>query len=136
MAAGQARAVAAGGADGLGNIASVLSALLPVVSTDSKNQELNEAKLRRIKDELPPYVGNILLFDADGHTIGTSGEVSARRIFVGGRDFFQSAMGGARMAIGSPVRGRTTDNWFVTIARPITGKDGRVTGVLALGIQL
>ena len=132
----EARYVAAIVDDELGNLVSVLSALLPVVSTDSQNQELNDDKLRRIKDELPPYVGNILLFDADGQTIGTSGEVSAARIFVGDRDFFQSSMGGARLAIGPPVRGRTTGNWFVTIARPITGNDGSVTAVLALGIQL
>ena len=84
----EARYVAAIVDDELGNLVSVLSALLPVVSTDFQYQELNDAKLRRIKDELPPYVGNILLFDADGHTIGTSEEVSAARIFVGDRDFF------------------------------------------------
>src|ERR1700704_1567979 len=96
----------------------------------------NHRNAARLPSESCPRSVGFRIFDADGHTIGTSGEVSGPRIFVGDRDFFQSSMGGARLAIGPPVRGRTTGNWFVTIARPITGNDGSVTAVLALGIQL
>jgi PAS domain S-box-containing protein len=122
----------------LNSLAVFLSGLSRALSTDPADASANDAKLRRVKAEWPSHLGkvsNVLLFEPDGRNIGTSMEGEVSRIEVGDRDFFKSVLAGAPIAIGEPVKGRTTGRWVFTLARPIHDDDGKVRAVLVTGID-
>src|SRR5262249_6056834 len=94
----------------------------------------NDALLRRIKAELPDFVGNIVLFSLDGSNIGTSS--TQGRFNAGDRRYFQQALAGQRLAIGQGVIARALREWAVMVARPIEDQAGRVRAVIAIGTLL
>jgi diguanylate cyclase (GGDEF)-like protein/PAS domain S-box-containing protein len=133
----EARLVADQVDDELGNLESLLAGLSQAVSTNPEDVIANDAVLRRVKPELPGYVSNILLSTLDGSNIGTSFEVAEDgRSYVGDRDFFLEALTGKRLAVGEPVRGRTTGKWVASVARRVEDRSGRLAAVMTVGIQL
>src|SRR5882757_701542 len=61
-ASDEARLLAAQVDDHIGNLENLLTGLTGAVSTDPNEVAANDALLRRVKAELPSYVGNISLF--------------------------------------------------------------------------
>ena len=135
-ALGEARLLAAQVDNQLGNLQNLLAGLSPAVSTNPADAEANDAVLRKVKEELPSYVSNLLLSSVNGRNIGTSGGSAGGRSYVGDRDFFRSILSGERLAIGEPIHGRSTGKWVTTIARPVTDESGELRAVLSAGILL
>jgi diguanylate cyclase (GGDEF)-like protein/PAS domain S-box-containing protein len=133
----EARLLAAQVDDEIGNLETLMAGLSRAMSNSSESIHENDEILRQVKAELPAYVSNILLVSLDGNNIGTSFEAADDgRSYVGDRDFFQNALGGQRMAIGEPIRGRTTGKWVITLARPVEDRAGKLTAIMGVGIQL
>src|SRR6266850_731800 len=126
----EARLLAVQVDDEIGNLETLLAGLSRAVSSNPDHTTTNDEILRQVKAELPGYVSNILLATPDGNNVGTSFEVAEEgRVNNADRDYFQQALGGQRLAIGEPVRGRTTGKWVITLARPVTDLMGKLTAV-------
>jgi hypothetical protein len=97
--------------------------------------DANNALLRQVKEELPDYISNILLFAPDGSNIGISWN-SDRRFYAGDRAYFQQVIAGQRLAIGDVIRTKLTGEWVVTLASPVKDQNGRLRGVIAIGTKL
>src|SRR5215831_11623150 len=89
-ATNEARLLAAQVDDHIGNLQNLLTGLRPAVSPDPADVAKNDALLRRIKAELPDFVGNIVLFSLDGSNIGTSSTLG--RFNAGDRRYFRQAL--------------------------------------------
>jgi diguanylate cyclase (GGDEF)-like protein/PAS domain S-box-containing protein len=134
----EARLLAARLDDQVNELDNLLVGLSQAVSANPADIQANDAALRGAKSLLPDYVGSLLLSAPDGHNIGTSFEPAEEgRTYIGDRDYFRAIVahrGG--IAMGDPVRGRTTGNWVTSVARGLKTADGRLTAVLGAGIQL
>jgi hypothetical protein len=58
--------------DHIGSLENLLTGLSRAVSTRLADADANNALLRQVKEELPDYISNILLFAPDGSNIGIS----------------------------------------------------------------
>ena len=134
----EARLLAARVDDQITELDSLLIGLSQAVSARPDDIQANDAALRRAKAELPDYIGNILLSTPDGKNIGTSFEPAASgRTYIGDRDYFRQLLVQRQgVAIGNPVRGRTTGSWVTSVARALKTPDGRLAAVLGVGIQI
>ena len=133
----EARRVADQIEDEIGNLENLLAGLSRAVSLDVADKTRNDALLREVKSELPSYVSNILLTSLDGSNIGTSAEAgNIGRTYLGDRDFFNAIMSGQRFAMGMPVRGRTTGEWIVTVARAVEDRNSDLAALITVGIQI
>ena len=120
--------------DHIGNLESLLTGLSRAVSWDPADTAANDALLHQLKPELPAFIASLLLFSPDGTNIGTSSD--AGRSFVGDRAFFRQILAGQRRSISEVIRARTSNEWVVTLARPVHDNDGRLRAVLAVGMLL
>jgi diguanylate cyclase (GGDEF)-like protein/PAS domain S-box-containing protein len=134
----EARLLAARVDDQISELDNLLVGLSQAVSTKPDAIQANDAVLRHAKAELPDYIGNLLLSSLDGKNFGTSFEpAESGRTYVGDRDYFGWILANRQgVAIGNPVRGRTTGNWVTSVARGIKTPDGRLAAVLGVGIQI
>jgi diguanylate cyclase (GGDEF)-like protein/PAS domain S-box-containing protein len=133
----EARLLAAQVDDEIGSIDTLMAGLSRAVSSRIDDAATNDVILRQVKAELPAYVSNILLARLDGTNIGTSYEMAGDgRVNNADRDYFQNVLGGQRLAIGEPVRGRTTRQWVTTLARPVEDRAGKLVAIMSVGIQL
>jgi diguanylate cyclase (GGDEF)-like protein/PAS domain S-box-containing protein len=130
----EARLTAAEVDDHIGNLESLLTGLSRAVSWDPADTAANDALLRQLKPELPAFIASLLLFSPDGTNIGTSSD--AGRSFVGDRAFFRQILAGQRRSISEVIRARTSNEWVVTLARPVHDNDGRLRAVLVVGMLL
>ena len=130
----EARLTAAEVDDHIGNLESLLTGLSRAVSWDPADTAANDALLHQLKPELPAFIASLLLFSPDGTNIGTSSD--AGRSFVGDRAFFRKILAGQRRSISEVIRARTSNEWVVTLARPVHDNDGRLRAVLAVGMLL
>ena len=106
--------------DQLGTIEGLLVAVGEATSTDTAAIASNDALLRRIRGELPPYVTNFALWTGDGRNIGSSSDdpSKARSMEVTAHRFFREALVSPRLAVGRPIENRET-GWSLTLARRI-----------------
>jgi diguanylate cyclase (GGDEF)-like protein/PAS domain S-box-containing protein len=133
----EARLLAAQVDDQIGQFENLLVGLSQAVSAEPRDILANDAVLRHARKELPGYIGNIVVSSLDGNNIGTSFEpAESGRSYVGDRDFFRQAVTDQHIAVGAPVRGRTTGNWVASIARGLRDPAGRLAAVLSVGIQI
>src|SRR5262249_33242042 len=130
----EARLIVAQVDDHIGNLTNLLIGLSQAVSTGTADVAANDALLRRVKADLPAFVGNIAVFSLDGTNIGTSSQ--AGRFYAGDRRYFREVLAGQRLAIGDVVKARALREWVVTLARPITDKAGKLRGVVTVGTVL
>ncbi|MGO8922594.1 MAG: EAL domain-containing protein [Xanthobacteraceae bacterium] len=121
--------------DHIGSLENLLTGLSRAVSTRLADAGANDALLRQVKEELPDYIGNILLFAPDGSNIGISWN-SDRRFYAGDRAYFQQVVAGQRLAIGDVIRTKLTGEWVVTLASPVKDQTGRLRAVIAIGTKL
>src|SRR5215472_14647550 len=73
----EARLIVAQVDDHIGNLTNLLIGLSQAVSTYPADVAANDAMLRRVKADLPAFVGNIAVFSLDGFNIGTSSQAAA-----------------------------------------------------------
>ncbi len=129
-ATSEARVLAAQVDDHLGNLENLMAGLSLAVSVDPANTGMNDALLRRLKDEMPNYISGIVVIGLDGENIGSA---AGRRFNVRDRDYFQMVLAGERFAVGTPVISRAINTWIVPAARPIEDASGRLRAVLMVG---
>ena len=123
--------------DHIDNLENLLVGLSRAVSPRLADASANDALLRQVKEELPDYISNILLFAPDGSNIGVSWEApDARRLNVAERNYFQQAMAGEHLAIGDVIRAKLTGEWVVTLASPVKDQTGHLRAVIAIGTKL
>ena len=132
----EARLLAVQVDDHIGSLENLLTGLSHAVSTGLADAEANDALLRQVKDELPDYISNILLFAPDGSNIGTSFEATDKRFYAGDRAYFQQVIAGQRLAIGDVIRTKLTGEWVVALASPVKDQTGRLRTVIAIGTKL
>ena len=83
-----ARLLAAQVDDHIGNLENLITGLSRAVSPRLADTTANDAMLRQVREELPDFIANILLFTPDGTNIGASW-VGEKRIYIGDRAFFR-----------------------------------------------
>jgi diguanylate cyclase (GGDEF)-like protein/PAS domain S-box-containing protein len=130
----EARIIAAQVDDHIGNMDNLMTGLSRTISWDPADATANDAVLRKVKTELPPFVTNIAVFLSDGTNIGTSSR--AGRIFVGDRNLFQQVLAGQQLLIGELLQTRRSGQWVVMLVRPLKDDTGRLRAVLAVGTLL
>src|SRR5262249_20876879 len=109
-ASDEARLLAAEVDDHINTLDNLLIALTHAVSFNAADSKANDDLLRRVKQELPSYVANILLFSLDGTSIGTSS--NSIRIRAADRSYFQRVLAGEKRAIGDVIRSRGGAIWL------------------------
>ncbi len=134
----EARLLAARVDDQITELDNLLVGLSHAVSANPDDIEANDAVLRLTKAQLPDYIGSLLLSAPDGRNIGTSfAPAEEGRTFIGDRDYFRSIVADRQgVAVGDPVRGRTTGSWVTSVARGLKTADGGLAAVLSVGIQI
>ena len=132
----EARLFAAQIDDHIGNLENLLIGVSQAVSTRLADTNANNALLRQVKQQLPDYIANILLFAVDGSNIGSSWDADVRRFYAGDRAYFRQVMAGQRLAIGDVIRTKFSGEWVVTIASPVKDQSGRLRAVIAVGTKL
>jgi len=123
--------------DQLGTVEGLLLAVAEGASVDTASVARNDAILRRLRGELPPYITNLALWGADGRNIGSSDAdpARARKMEVAAHRFFREALAGTQLTVGRPIESRETGSWSLTMARRIR-QDGVVTGVASVSARL
>src|SRR5260370_37611097 len=129
----EARLLAAQIDDHIGNLENLLIGVSQAVSTRLADTNANDALLRQVKQQLPDYIANILLFAVDGSNIGSSWDADVRRFYAGDRAYFRQVMAGQRLAIGDVIRTKLSGEWDVTIASPVKYQSGRWRAGIAGG---
>jgi hypothetical protein len=114
----------------------LLAGLSQGLTIDTADIAQNDARLRRLKAELPPIVSNIFLYSPVGDNIGTSQEGSVQRLPAHERSHVRQAVTAARMTVGDLAMGRLTNRWIIGLARPVFDESRNVKGVLLIGIHM
>jgi diguanylate cyclase (GGDEF)-like protein/PAS domain S-box-containing protein len=130
-----ARLLAAQVDDHIGNLENLMAGLRRAVSPRAADTAANDALLREMKEELPDYIANILLFTPDGTNIGASW-TGEKRTYVADRGFFQEVLAGKNLAIGDVIHTRVSRQWVVAVASPVKDQTGRLRAVIAVGTKL
>ena len=123
--------------DQLGTIEGLLVAIAEGASSDTSAISRNDAILRRLKGELPPYVMHLALWSTDGRNIGSSDvdPSRARKTEVTAHRFFREALGAINLTVGRPIESRESGGWSLTMARRIR-RDGAIVGVASVSARL
>jgi diguanylate cyclase (GGDEF)-like protein/PAS domain S-box-containing protein len=121
--------------DFIGNLENLLTGLSEAVSRNPLDREVNDARLRKVRSELPSYVTNINVYSLDGTNIGASGD-PVGRVNTTGRSYLQRVLDGARFSIGDVIVGRLSHRWIINFGRPLEDRDGRLSAVLVVGTWL
>jgi diguanylate cyclase (GGDEF)-like protein/PAS domain S-box-containing protein len=132
----EARLLAAQVDNHIGNLENLLLGVSQAVSPRLADTNANDALLRQLKQDLPDYIANILLFAPDGSNIGSSFDADVKRFYAGDRSYFQQVMAGQRLAIGDVIRTKLTGEWVVAVASPVKDQTGRLRAVIAVGTKL
>ena len=114
----------------------LLAGLSQGLTIDTADIAQNDARLRRLKAELPPIVSNIFLYSPVGDNIGTSQEGSVQRLPAHERSHVRQAVTAARMTVGDLAMGRLTHRWIIGLARPVFDESRDVKGVLLISIHM
>jgi diguanylate cyclase (GGDEF)-like protein/PAS domain S-box-containing protein len=136
QAVGEARTLAAQLDDYINNLENLLTGLSQAVSSNPLDREANDALLRRVRSQLPPYVSQLSVYSLDGVNIGASGQTEGGRVNATGRAYLDQVLAGQRFAIGDAIVGRVSRRWIVNFGRPLEDQDGRLRAVLVVGTWL
>jgi diguanylate cyclase (GGDEF)-like protein/PAS domain S-box-containing protein len=136
LARDEARLLAAQVDEHIGNLDNLMTGLSRAVSWNPADIAANDALLRRVKPELPSFVGNIMVFDLEGNNIGYSAGPEAERPYAATRNYFEKVLAGERLAIGDVAIARALNQWVVSVGRAVHDDTGRVRAVIATGTLL
>jgi diguanylate cyclase (GGDEF)-like protein/PAS domain S-box-containing protein len=83
------------------------------------------------------YIGDVMIFDADGKLINSSGSWPLPDISIADRSYFASLKSNpeSKMALVEPVRSHITGKWATVIAHRLGGPNGVFLGVMARRID-
>jgi PAS domain S-box-containing protein len=123
--------------DQLATIEGLLVAIAEGASSDTAAVATNDAILRRLRDELPPYITNLSLWSADGRNIGSSQPDAsrARKVEVAAHRFFREALAASHLTVGRPIESHESGGWSLTMARRIR-RGGATVGVASVSARL
>ncbi len=130
----EARVVAAQVDDHINNLENLMIGISHSLSLNPADTNANDDLLRRVKDELPNYFANLMLFTLDGTNIGSS--LNTRRINPRDRDYFKQVLAGSRRAISDVIRSQLGHEWVIAFARPVEDEEGHLRAVLVIGTLL
>ena len=103
------------------------------ISTNPGDVDSNDAILRNLKSELPSSVANIFILSRDGRNIGNA---VGQHASAGDREYFQKAMAGTPLVVGTPIFSRSNLGRVLPIARPVRNSAGEIQAVLVVAIFL
>ncbi|MGH6768870.1 MAG: bifunctional diguanylate cyclase/phosphodiesterase [Xanthobacteraceae bacterium] len=132
----EARLISAKVDDYISNFDNLLIGLSKAVSWDPADTNANDALLRKVKAEVPPYLANLLVYAADGTNIGTSADPAQGRPNGKGRTNFEHTRSDKRRTIGDVVFARVMGEWVIPISHPIFDESGRMRAILTAGTLL
>ncbi len=94
-------------------------------------------RMLKSKVSVLSYVGDVMIFDADGQLIGSSSDGPMPAANVSGRAYFKEFKSNpqAEMVLTEPVRSVFTHDWTTVIAHRLSGADGIFLGVMARRID-
>ncbi len=76
-------------------------------------------------------IGSIWVVDQDGVLQSASGHFPLPQVSIADRPYMMAFQAGRReLMVGEPLRGRVNGNDLFTVARPLVGADGRLTGAI------
>ena len=85
-----------------------------------------------------PYVGGLVIYDADGNLINLSRQWPRPEINIADRDYFNIAKLDQTSTpfLSEPVRNRASGSWVTNMVRRITGPHGEFLGIVAAALEL
>jgi diguanylate cyclase (GGDEF)-like protein/PAS domain S-box-containing protein len=94
-------------------------------------------RMLRSKVSVLSYIGDVMIFDADGQLINSSGGWPVPAANISGRAYFQEfkANPQADTVLTEPMISDFTPGWTTVIAQRLSGADGVFLGVMARGID-
>jgi diguanylate cyclase (GGDEF)-like protein/PAS domain S-box-containing protein len=120
--------------DHINNLDNLLIGISHSLSLDPADTAANDDLLRRVKNDLPNYFANLMLFAPDGTNIGTS--LNTRRINPRQRAYFKQVLAGNRRAISDVIRSQLGHEWVVAYARAVEDEQRNLRAVLVVGTLL
>ncbi|CAO3362269.1 sensor histidine kinase [Azospirillum palustre] len=124
--------------DSLSGVAKILAGVVEVLAVRTDAWERGDADvyaLLRRQATLSPLIRAILVVSADGTLIHDTQTLEPAGIDLSDRDYLMAhrdrlVPGGAdAVFVGNPVRGRTSNTWFISMSRRLEAPDGRFAGV-------
>ncbi len=114
---------------------------LPGISKKTLESQLSRYDVHlklRDKAEGIPYVGSLIIYNADGKLINYSRQWPLPDINVADRDYFNVAKfdPGSTSFLSEPVRNRATGSWVTNLVRKISAPNGEFLGVLSASFEL
>jgi Cache domain len=85
-----------------------------------------------------PYVGALIIYNADGKLINYSRQWPLPDINIADRDYFNAAKSdpASKSILSQPVRNRATGSWVTNLVRKISAPDGEFLGVISASFEL
>jgi diguanylate cyclase (GGDEF)-like protein/PAS domain S-box-containing protein len=131
-----ARLTAARLDDHVGNIGELLRVLGYSVSAKPEDTDANERLLRSLGAALPPHIGNVSVWAADGRNAGSLRPgLRDHGIDPLRRQVFHQALAGQEMAVQAPIESVFSGPLLGLFASPIR-HDGRIVGVVIAVVRL
>ena len=94
----------------------------------------------KLRDKIAgiPYVGALIIYNADGKLINYSRPWPVPDINIADRDYFIAAKAdqSARPVLSAPVRNRATGSWVMNLVRKINSPSGEFLGIVATAFEL
>ena len=125
--------------DHVRNVDALLVTVAVTVPPRRDALDQGNATLRRIKASLPAYFGSISVLEADGNMLYSAESPQPRpgSLNVADRGYVKEARASGALAIGDPVRSRTSGKWIQVLARPVRdGDTGPIAGVVSASTLL
>lgn len=126
--------------DSFAGVSKVLAGVAEVLAIRDDSWQRGDpdvmALLRRQRD-LSPLTRAILIVSADGRLIHDTETGQPADLDLSDRDYLIAHRYGERSGIhlGIPVRGRTSNTWFVSVSRRLVTRDGRFAGVIVAIVE-
>src|SRR6476646_5786770 len=114
---------------------------LPGISKKTLESQLSRYDVHlklQDKAEGKPYVGSLIIYNADGKLTNFPRQWPLPDINVADRDYFNIAKldPGSTSILSEPVRNRATGSWVTNLVRKISASNGEFLGVLSASFEL
>jgi two-component system, cell cycle sensor histidine kinase and response regulator CckA len=108
------------------------------VSLDARRVASNDSVLSSLRNQLPPFVSNLSLWDTRGVSLGAAvrDPADSDRRNISGLSEFRNALRFRRLAISGPYLSPTVKAWSVALMLPIVDSGGHVRALVRLATRL
>jgi diguanylate cyclase (GGDEF)-like protein/PAS domain S-box-containing protein len=133
-----ARLFAARVDDYVGDMAGAIALIRHGAALDANAMPVNDAFLRRIRDDLPRAVNNVGIWTLDGRNIGALNRSAATplQLTAGQLRHFEQALRTGGLAIEGPLVSPTSGEPVVVFVRPVMDAADRPIGVVTISARL